>query len=311
MKKRSCAKLLTPAFAIVLTLALITSMPLIANDEIDCKGKEPLRSISSYALAAQFGITDDEGRLLVWKSSLVGDIDGYEIWWFGEAPPREETEDFRVSHYVARWEIYDVDPFPYDETSETLVPNPDAKLILAGYSAGETVVPLSSPGLDGIWDGRGKVKEACKKYRHLKGRRIYEGGPVIFEPHNYHGTGITRIEGKRHRHKSHNLAEDELDKTLPESVEGIRNPEEFELFRNFPNPFNPSTTIEFNLPKATNVKIDIYNSAGQKVITLLNSQMQAGSHQVKWDASGMASGVYYYKIQAGGIQGVKRMILLR
>jgi methionine-rich copper-binding protein CopC len=308
MKKRNQFIRILLAFSIILTLAFVTSMPLIAQNKHDHKAS--LRSITAYALAAQFGVTDDEGRLLVWKGPIIGDIDGYELWWFGEAPPMEETEDFRVSHYVARWEIFDEDPLPPDPNDPTkLITNPSAKLLLAGYSAGETVIPLSSPGLDGIWDGRGKVKEACKKYKHLKGRLIYEGGPVIFEPFNYHGTGITRIEGKRIHH---NFAHDDVhDNTVAESAKGINNPEDFELFHNFPNPFNPSTTIEFNLPKTADVRIDIYNTAGQKVKTLLNSQMQAGSHQVKWDASGMASGVYYYKIQSGEIQGVKRMILLK
>jgi predicted nucleotidyltransferase len=88
-------------------------------------------------------------------------------------------------------------------------------------------------------------------------------------------------------------------------------PKEFALQQNYPNPFNPTTNIEFDLPKALDVRIDVYNIAGQKVKTLLYKQMQAGSHQVEWDALGIASGIYYYRIEAGEFQDVKKMVLLK
>jgi hypothetical protein len=87
--------------------------------------------------------------------------------------------------------------------------------------------------------------------------------------------------------------------------------EEFNLYKNYPNPFNPSTTIEFDLPKSSNVKIEVYNIAGQKIQTLLNKKMSAGSHKVDFNAENLSSGVYFYKIEAGEFQDVKKMILLR
>jgi hypothetical protein len=83
------------------------------------------------------------------------------------------------------------------------------------------------------------------------------------------------------------------------------------LSHNYPNPFNPSTTIEFDLPKSTYVRIEIYNAAGQKVQTLLNEKMSAGSHQVEFNAQNLSSGVYFYRIEAGEFVDVKKMILLR
>ena len=69
--------------------------------------------------------------------------------------------------------------------------------------------------------------------------------------------------------------------------------------------------INYQLPIASDVRISIYNTLGQLVRTLIAGQVKAGYHQVEWDASGFASGVYYYHIKAGEFQEVKKMILLR
>jgi Zn-dependent metalloprotease len=96
-------------------------------------------------------------------------------------------------------------------------------------------------------------------------------------------------------------------------------PIEFTLHQNYPNPFNPKTTINYELPARsaggpiTNyVELSIYNLLGQKVSTLVNGRQNAGHHQVEWDASSFASGVYYYQLRtdAGFIQ-TKKLVLLR
>lgn len=88
-------------------------------------------------------------------------------------------------------------------------------------------------------------------------------------------------------------------------------PGKFSLYQNYPNPFNPSTTIEYDLPKSADVKIEVFNIAGQKIRTLLNEKMAAGSHQVEFNAQNLSSGIYFYKIEAGKFQDVKKMILLK
>jgi hypothetical protein len=90
-----------------------------------------------------------------------------------------------------------------------------------------------------------------------------------------------------------------------------RIPKKFELGNNYPNPFNPKTIINYNLPITHFVDISIYNLIGQKVATLISENKNAGYHQVEWDATSFASGVYYYRIQAGDFQDVKKMILIR
>lgn len=96
----------------------------------------------------------------------------------------------------------------------------------------------------------------------------------------------------------------------PLSVEEQK-PFQFKVNQNSPNPFNPSTTISFTTPESGNVSVEIYNVAGQKVQTLVNSYMIAGEHSVKWDAKGFSAGVYFYKIKAGKYEKTMKMTLLK
>jgi len=93
-------------------------------------------------------------------------------------------------------------------------------------------------------------------------------------------------------------------------------PDEFKMAQNFPNPFNPITTIRYQLPKDARVQIHIYNILGQRVRTLVDRKIKAGYHAIMWDArndvgSQVASGVYYYRIAAGDFRDVKKMAVLK
>ena len=79
----------------------------------------------------------------------------------------------------------------------------------------------------------------------------------------------------------------------------------------YPNPFNPSTIINYELRKTSEVELSLYNLIGQKVAILVSEQRDAGSHHVTWDATGLASGVYYYKLVAGEFVQVRKMVLIR
>ncbi len=83
------------------------------------------------------------------------------------------------------------------------------------------------------------------------------------------------------------------------------------LSQNYPNPFNPVTNINFFLPKASSVKIEIFDLMGKKMGTLLNSKKPAGFYTIEFDGSGLASGIYFYRIQAGQFVDVKKMVLMR
>ncbi len=96
------------------------------------------------------------------------------------------------------------------------------------------------------------------------------------------------------------------------SVKQISNlPQGFALAQNYPNPFNPTTTINFSVGKASNVKLTVYNLLGQKVATLLDNRMDPGTYAVQFDARNFASGVYFYRLQAGDFTSSKKMLLLK
>ena len=88
-------------------------------------------------------------------------------------------------------------------------------------------------------------------------------------------------------------------------------PDAFSLGQNYPNPFNPATEIEFSLPRSANIRMEIYNIAGQKVATLVDGQRDAGQHSVFWDASENASGVYFYRLSADDFVDTRKMLLLK
>lgn len=88
-------------------------------------------------------------------------------------------------------------------------------------------------------------------------------------------------------------------------------PTEFSLAQNYPNPFNPTTVISFALPTASSVTLSIYNVLGQEVSTLLNTTLPAGEHQVEFDASSYASGVYFYRLSADSFSDTRKMMLVK
>jgi hypothetical protein len=88
-------------------------------------------------------------------------------------------------------------------------------------------------------------------------------------------------------------------------------PMEYSLSQNYPNPFNPSTTIKFELPKPARVRLSVYDILGREVSVLVNEKRDAGVHEVKFDAAGLASGVYFYMLQAGDFIQTRKMFLIR
>jgi Zn-dependent metalloprotease len=103
--------------------------------------------------------------------------------------------------------------------------------------------------------------------------------------------------------------------TLVEPVVAIEKladiPTHFALQQNFPNPFNPITILSYQLAASSGVELSIYNILGQKIVSLVSEKQVAGTYAVEWDASGLASGIYYYRLDAGDFQDMKKMVLLK
>lgn len=91
----------------------------------------------------------------------------------------------------------------------------------------------------------------------------------------------------------------------------VTTPQVFSLGQNYPNPFNPTTTIRYTLPKESHVTLRIYNTLGQEIITLVNETEEVGYHETIFDATSLSSGVYFYKIQAGSYQAIKKLLVMK
>ena len=136
----------------------------------------------------------------------------------------------------------------------------------------------------------------------------YNNSIYVFGGRNDSGDPVTEVE--------------KLDLVTDVENENIQKPDDFALYSNFPNPFNPSTTISFYLPSQSLVKIEIYNLAGEKVVELINEEMNQGTHKVLFDAraknlSSISSGVYFYKLVAFNFStqntyiNTRKMLLLK
>ena len=88
-------------------------------------------------------------------------------------------------------------------------------------------------------------------------------------------------------------------------------PVEFVLDQNYPNPFNPTTTIRFGIPESADVSLEVYTVLGQKIMTLVNENRSAGWHTVNFNGTGLSSGVYLYRIQAGGMVQTRKLMLVK
>ena len=88
-------------------------------------------------------------------------------------------------------------------------------------------------------------------------------------------------------------------------------PENFKLHQNYPNPFNPTTTISFDIPKDTHVRVNVYNISGSMIAPLMDSYLSSGQYSLKFNASKLASGIYYYELNTGEFKDVKKLIVTK
>ena len=136
------------------------------------------------------------------------------------------------------------------------------------------------------------------------------------------GTGGGRIYTITYRaiDASGNSMEEEATVVVPHDMgkraagfhsEEMERPDSYRLFSNYPNPFNPVTTIAFALPEQVHVTLRIYNTRGELMATLVDETRAAGTHIVMWDAAGLGSGVYFYRIDAGSFSQIRKCMLTK
>ena len=150
---------LVPTLLSVLLFLMLSGPTAFADDETAPSGL--LTCQIEYWSVSHVGERDGNGWLLAWKAKVSGDLTGELRYWFPDSPPAPEGTyaGGTVGYYLARWELWNGD-----------------EMILAGESAGKTVIP---DGQDGIWDGQGLVMEANGELSSLTGRKTYETGTVI------------------------------------------------------------------------------------------------------------------------------------
>lgn len=165
--------------------------------------------------------------------------------------------------------------------------------------------------------GRNEIKSAIKTVEQIlfypNGTfLISQSSPVNTERRNpmavNYGNTIMLLGGFDENNKVVSSVEILVD---PNDVDDDVIPSEFSLYQNYPNPFNPETNIKFALPREANVRLKIFNVLGQEVAMPVNKLMQAGYHTVNFDASGLTSGVYIYRIEAGSFVQVRKMVLMK
>jgi hypothetical protein len=105
-------------------------------------------------------------------------------------------------------------------------------------------------------------------------------------------------------------------KDISALLTGIKNgtsklPTKFGLEQNYPNPFNPTTVLSYRLPVTSNVTLKVYDILGKEVATLVDETKSAGSYEVKFDASNLSSGIYFYKLQSGRYTETKKLVLMK
>lgn len=133
------------------------------------------------------------------------------------------------------------------------------------------------------WDTNGFLKQV----------RLHRVCPVDGEQNMQSDTGMTMAYAENDSRSTDNM------------------PVRFELVGNYPNPFNPTTTIQFGIPEDQHVSIRVYNLIGNEVATLVNQPMNQGYHEVQFNANELSSGVYIYRMQAGGTVQTRKMVLVK
>ncbi|MBP3193844.1 metallophosphoesterase [Natronogracilivirga saccharolytica] len=202
-------------------------------------------------------------------------------------------------------------PFSFQRGFHLYFYVPEGTSVVAGH--------LSSHSSVDFYDGSGN------EFTGWQNTEDGEGSFVIPVPEGLDNT-FWSVEGERNRTLSlytvppylarsteELLLPEELFETedIPTSSRNDETPSRIELEQNYPNPFNPETIISFSLPEQEHVTLEVYNVAGQRVMTLLNEVKPSGSHEVVFDASDLSSGVYLYRLQTNDYVKSRQMLLIK
>lgn len=137
---------------------------------------------------------------------------------------------------------------------------------------------------------QGSYRVICDRFGYLQSEKNVVVGAVSPDTINFYMTGIGVIG--------------------IDPISGVT-PKSYSLSQNYPNPFNPSTKINIDIPKATLVKVAVYDMLGKEIEILVNNQLSAGSYRVEWNAAKYSSGIYFYRIITSEFTSIKKMVLVK
>lgn len=246
----------------------------------------------------------------VWANNIIGDLSGQLVYI--ETPSSGEGSVDRVADGSLVWKnniIFDVKA---GNTFEAISKVKEGESAYTANMLAANANVITNPMLMSIGRTADKMldprpKAGSPAYSDLA---AYPAGDSFFEHVNYKGAfgetnwmlGWTALDSYGFLAPAGSIS---VEKDSNET------PATFELGQNFPNPFNPTTTISFNIMSAGQVKINVYDVLGRTIDTLVNSAMTPGVYSVTWDASSHASGTYFYTLEANGVTMTRRMLLIK
>ncbi|MTI87262.1 MAG: T9SS type A sorting domain-containing protein [Balneolaceae bacterium] len=199
------------------------------------------------------------------------------------------TEDFDGDDLTYEWVLYSADTASVKAT------------VTSDANGTEPKVTLPYETVDGLLADAGLAEGESATF--LWNVRVSDGSDTLHVHGSYGNFGDDFSPLYRH------ITLERSALVANETEGGV--PAEFTLKQNYPNPFNPTTQIAFDLPKASKVRLTVFDMLGRKVSTLVNERMSAGSQVVEFDASRLSSGMYIYRIDAGTFTSTKKMMLIK
>jgi len=238
----------------------------------------------------------------------TGELEDFTVWANGDGDVTGDHnfEDTAIIKWICM--DYNVGPYKY-----TMAADANSFSMFNAYDAGAVSFGLFTP--DGT--GLGYFQYAGETAGWKRSTKLIDAGTAFdgLYPDNRQAGG-SHYEGWVDKGEETNgtyfIGHDSITGIITDvvAVEDAA-PGAFEVSQNVPNPFNPTTTINFSLAEAGNMTVEVFNIAGQKVDTLVNGYMDSGKHSVVWDASSVSAGVYFYTVKSGDFSKTMKMTLLK
>jgi len=250
-------------------------------------------------------------------------VDGFgNVYVTGRSQGRKKGYDYATIKYNntgdQQWVARYNGPTNKDDEAKALTVDGAGNIYVTGFSTdfagfqNYTTVQYNSAGVEqwvgGYYgpaqshDGANAIAVDSEGNVYVTGYSTSANGTTDCVTIKYLASNISGVFSKTAASKNNTLSQSDNSTVLPAT---------FHVAQNLPNPFNPTTTIHFDMPQAGRVKLSVYNLRGELVQTLVDGEISAGAHSVRFDGRGLASGVYFYRMEAGGVYTMTRKMVLQ